>query len=405
MPHERRRDAIDNVRRMLKYSPLVGILGHRQVGKTTLLSRLVKRYVTFDDAAERAAAAADAAAYLRRQASAGCVGLDECQFVPALFPALKEWVRSHPRPGQFLLSGSVRFTSRHAIRESLTGRLVTQELLPFTIGEMAQEPLAGGLLRVIGRSSLDQIGTQWVMPRALWQRRTRDIALFIERGGLPGICMMRNAVMRQTKIGAQLQTLLDRDLRLIVPTSLSYQTVYDVAAYVATHVGQPINWSDMQRAVHVTPPTLKKLLYALEAIFIVRTVPIEGSSSGQVYYFEDVAEWQSLCGGHVPQPWLLAQLIFHHARVQWIYQLERTAAFFQYRTRGGALVPVCIRSPEGVVGLLPIAAAEPNRSEVAIAASFLKTYAQGKLLYLTEATAVPRGSSRTAILPLAAITF
>lgn len=403
MPHERRRDGLANIRHMLGFSPLVGVIGHRQVGKTTLLSRLVKRYVTCDDATVVREAQADPANFLQQHAGR-CVGIDECQLVPVLFPALKEWVRVHSRPGQFVLSGSVRFTSRRAIRESLTGRIVTQELLPFTIGELAQEPLADGLLRIMSLSTLVQLERQFVASKAVWHRRQREITLFLERGGLPGICMIRNPVIRRTKLAAQLQTLLDRDVRLVAPTTLPYHTIATVVAHLAASAGEAINLSAMRRALQVGPATLKKLLYALEAIFIIRTIPVEGSSVGQVYFFEDLAEWRHLLPNSPEHFWQMAHLIFHHARAQWIYQLRQVATFFQYRTRGGALVPVCVRENDRVLGLLPIAGSEPNRSEVATAASFLKMYGQGKLLYLSESAATIQGDTRTALVPTALVT-
>lgn len=403
MPHHRRRHALRNVQQLLTFSPLVGLLGHRQVGKTTLVSHIAKRYFTMDDATEQQAAQQHATAYVRKR-SGHRIGLDECQLAPALFPALKEWVRTHPKPGQFLLSGSVRFTSRRAIRESLTGRIVTQELLPFSIGELAQEPLADGLLRILPQASLSQIHTLLSCPARVWHQRQHAIANFLERGGMPGLCMIRNPVIRHTKVAAQLQTILDRDVRLVIPTTLPYQTIHSIAVYAADHAGIPMNMSDMSRTLRVAPATLKKLLYALEGVFVLRGIPVEGSTAGMVYFFEDLAEWNSLCSRTADRFWQLAHVIYHHTRVQWAYQLEHTASFFQYRTRGGAIVPVCIRGKEGVLGLLPIHNARPNRSETATAASFLKTYARGNVLFLTEEGFDIRGDERTAIAPLAAVT-
>ncbi len=68
-------------------------------------------------------------------------GIDECQPAPPLFPEVKEYVRTHKNPGQLILSGSVRFNSRKAIRGSLTGRMLSYELLPFSISEMEKKPL------------------------------------------------------------------------------------------------------------------------------------------------------------------------------------------------------------------------------------------------------------------------
>ncbi len=404
MPHQRRRYALRNIQQLLSFSPLVGLLGHRQVGKTTLLAHIAKRYCTLDEADEQQAAQQHAKAYIHQRAGHR-IGLDECQLAPALFPALKEWVRTHPKPGQFLLSGSVRFTSRRAIRESLTGRIVTQELLPFSIGELAQDPLAESLLRILPQSSLLQIHTLLSYPARVWRQRQHAINIFLERGGMPGLCMIRNPVIRRTKVAAQLQTILDRDVRLVIPTTLPYQTIHDIASYIANYAGIPINIAHMSRALHVASPTLKKILYALEGVFVLRGIPVEGSTAGMVYYFEDLAEWQSLRSQPTERYWQLVHLIYHHARIQWAYQLEHAASFFQYRTRSGAIVPVCIRSKEGVLGLLPIHDAQPNRSEIATSASFLKTYARGNILFLTEKSSQIHGEERTATVPLAAVTL
>ena len=128
MPHSRIRYLASLVKKGLRFSPIVGILGHRQVGKTTLAESLGARYYTLDLRPTLESIQADPLGFLETQEKHPTV-LDECQLLPDLFPALKERVRKKKRPGQFLLTGSVRFTSRKAIRESLTGRIVTFELL------------------------------------------------------------------------------------------------------------------------------------------------------------------------------------------------------------------------------------------------------------------------------------
>src|SRR5687768_3130424 len=139
MPHERKRYLSAGIGHALSYSPLVGIIGQRQVGKTTLLEAFSSEYTTFDRAAVLEQARADADLFL--QGRKPPFGIDEAQLCPPLFPALKERVRTHKHKGQFILSGSVRFTSKADIRESLTGRIVSLELLPFTMAEAAEQPL------------------------------------------------------------------------------------------------------------------------------------------------------------------------------------------------------------------------------------------------------------------------
>ena len=48
MAHPRLRYLTPVLKKAMNPSPLVGILGHRQVGKTTILQQMVRRYCTLD---------------------------------------------------------------------------------------------------------------------------------------------------------------------------------------------------------------------------------------------------------------------------------------------------------------------------------------------------------------------
>ena len=49
MAHIRKRQIVDDLIKTLAFSPIVGVLGHRQVGKTTLLESFSEDYFAFDD--------------------------------------------------------------------------------------------------------------------------------------------------------------------------------------------------------------------------------------------------------------------------------------------------------------------------------------------------------------------
>src|SRR5687767_9170138 len=124
MAHERRRHLKAVLQHLATLSPLVGLVGHRQVGKTTLLEAISQHYVTFDDEDVLAAANSNPKSFVGTLGSPG-TAIDECQLAERIFPAL-ERVRNNKRPGQLYLSGSVRFTSKKLLRESLTGRIMTR---------------------------------------------------------------------------------------------------------------------------------------------------------------------------------------------------------------------------------------------------------------------------------------
>jgi predicted AAA+ superfamily ATPase len=126
--------------RQAKLWPVVGLVGLRQSGKTTLLrdQLSIENFVTLDDDDNLVAALASPKIFLARQQSPTII--DEVQKAPKLFDAIKLSVDRQRRPGQFYITGSSQFSSRLGIRESLTGRIGICQLFPLTLAEANQNP-------------------------------------------------------------------------------------------------------------------------------------------------------------------------------------------------------------------------------------------------------------------------
>ncbi|MGH9209505.1 MAG: AAA family ATPase [Acidimicrobiales bacterium] len=91
--------------RLLEQAPAVLVVGPRAAGKTTTASRQARSVVRLDREAEAAVFRADPDAALRQFEEP--ILLDEWQNVPAVLGAVKRAVDSEPRPGRFVLTGSV----------------------------------------------------------------------------------------------------------------------------------------------------------------------------------------------------------------------------------------------------------------------------------------------------------
>jgi len=402
VPHERKRHLHAQFLKALAFSPLVGLIGHRQVGKTTLLNQVCHKYHVLDVLAERQAAESNPQQYLQKRAGTW-VALDECQVVPALFPELKEWVRTHKKPGQFVLSGSVRFTSREAIQESLTGRISTLELLPFSVRELMQQPLSDVCVRALEAVNLS------FLPRDLAQipefRKVGDqVDLSLERGGLPGVCFIREAKARTQRIEDQLRTILDRDLRMVKKILVPLVDIRNVLGALARMQGQALDMTQLKKETGVSVPTLKKLIAAFEATFLIRTVRIEGSTMRHTVYFEDLAEWQALAETTATPLERLAHLAFVDIRTQFAYRQGDATRHFQYRTRSGAFVPVCFGNAQGVLGILPIASPDEAGRHSGTMRSFLSAYANAKLLLVHRKKVAPTLiQPRACVVPIEAV--
>ena len=382
MAHTRDRFIRESFKKIVGYSPIVGILGHRQVGKTTFLESEVNNYLTFDDFSTVDLARKDPKSFLQGQKNK-MTAIDECQYVESLFPALKEAVRLNKKPGQFVLSGSVRFTSKKSIRESLTGRVIYLELLPLTVSELRNESLPNTAINLLNFRSSEKYcaSIQKYLPGVLKLRPY--VEQYLVNGGLPGVCFTREVSLRDSKIKDQLSTIIDRDLRMIYETKLPYLQIIDYLRLLAANEGQPLNYSKLARATRISEEVQKNLLFALEAVFVIRLMPVEGRRTNSLVYFEDQAEMGFLAGSSITEEQKYEGLLYRNIRAQFSYTLGHNVRYFQYLTRGKARVPLAIQSNNGRFGMILIQDKSPNKSEKQMAASFLKTYSDSMLVFIS----------------------
>ena len=396
MPHLRLRYLQALLQRSQKFSPIVGIFGHRQVGKTTLSSALAEKYLTLDEAAVLDQATFDPKSLVRDYTASPLV-IDECQLAPPLFPVLKEWVRTHKTPGQFLLTGSVRFSSRKAIHESLTGRMVALELLPMCLSEAHGHPLSDALIRLTKSKNVEiELKKAPYFDQTVFHQ-------FLNQGGLPGVFAVRDAGIRRQKFETQINTLLERDLRLIIETSLSYRSLKNLLGVLAFHQNRPLEWSEISRQTRISVPTLRKLIPAFEAMFLIRIIETEGTEKKPVLFFEDQGEATYLTSNRYDDLTQITRFLFGQIRHQWAYRPETEGSLFQYRTRGGAYVPLCFRNKDGELGILPIIEENPNQNAMASARSFLDAYPNSKIIFVHLGSNDQVLSARMRVLQIAQI--
>ena len=404
MPHLRQRFILESLKRIVALSPLIGVLGHRQVGKTTLLENFSKHYLSMDDEDIMMEAKTSAKIFLEKYKQPLTV-LDECQLIPSLFPALKETVRKNKRPGQYILTGSVRITSRKAIRESLTGRISNLELLPFTLGELHHLPLNDIFFRLDQFSNLEN----WVsriesQVHEQHKRLQKELSQYLQHGGLPGVCFIRDTVTRERKILDQLSTILDRDIRLIYPTTVPYTQIFDFVCELAKNEGNPLKYSQLEKSTKLSESTQKKLLHSLESIFLLRLIPIEGDRRGFCYFFEDQAESRFLSQGKTSELTQIEGFVYRHLRTQWAYRLEQNPRYFHYKTRAGVRIPLCLSLPSCHLAFLFIQEDQPNRQDMAAANSFFRSYNNSRAIFLsTTCKHIQILNDRSAILPISSV--
>ena len=108
---------------MSDFFKAVLVTGARQVGKTTMLQKLMqgseRNYVTLDDLNERALAQSDPQMFFQMHKPP--VLIDEVQYAPGLLIYVKILADRDHRPGDFWLTGSQAFRLTELAGESLAG--------------------------------------------------------------------------------------------------------------------------------------------------------------------------------------------------------------------------------------------------------------------------------------------
>jgi predicted AAA+ superfamily ATPase len=329
MAHYRGRVLEKLIAKSIGWAPIVGVTGARQSGKTTLLKRFCESQLSFDDPALEARFRSSG--LLALEGLKRPILLDEVQKFEPAFDLLKLAVEENRRPGQFLITGSVRFSSKKGIRESLTGRGQFWEILPLTVQECHQkefEDLPALLLHP--RKTLGQKLAS--LERRAWLSDSQA-ADYLEKGGLPGICFLRDASQRVQALDSYLETSLTRDLTMLYSTRLRFAQVMDLFREVVAHPGEPINMSLLARRLGTSVPTIKGLLAAIEGIYLIRR-------QGRSYFGEDPSF--SPRGRQE-----VRRFAFTVVRAWSTYLKDHQLTLGEHVTRGGSHVPFVLRSRTG----------------------------------------------------------
>jgi len=141
-----KRDAETEIKQLLEEFPAVGVLGPRQVGKTTLAEAITASfqpkpvYLDLETPSDQARLK-DPEAYFELQ-KGSLIILDEIQRVPELFQVLRGVIdrqrREGHKTGQFLILGSASLDLLQQSSESLAGRIAYKELSGLTVSEISQ---------------------------------------------------------------------------------------------------------------------------------------------------------------------------------------------------------------------------------------------------------------------------
>ena len=313
--------------RDLAWSPIIGLVGSRQVGKTTLAKhlqiQLPKPSIYLDlELREDWFKLEDAQSYLAGH-SDKCVIIDEIQVRPELFALLRALTDQKREPARFILLGSA---APHIVKlntETLAGRISYHELAPFSFSEI-HPPFSQE--------------THWL------------------QGGFPNALLAPEPFISRKWLDDFTETFIHRDLSrlgFIVPTPI----LRNMLSMLAHLHGTMLNITSLSASLGISQPTVNKYLELLEGSFLIRRLPpyfinmgkrltktpkIYLRDSGFLHYLLRTFDMESLRGnpaiGNSWEGYVIEQII---------REAPEFSDFYYYRTHNGAEVDLLLITPKG----------------------------------------------------------
>lgn len=242
------REAQSEILTLLEEFPAVGLLGPRQVGKTTLseqISALLDTEPIYLDLESPTAQAklSDPETYFELH-KGKLIILDEVQRVPELFQILRGVIdrrrREGLKSGQFLILGSASLELLKQSSETLAGRIAFKELSGLTVSEIA--------------------GTDQNQPESLWLR-----------GGFPDSFLAKTDEASLRWRLNFISTYLEREVPQF-GARIPAVTLRRLWTMIAHSQGGQLNLATIGASLDISGPTAKRYIELLEDLLLIRSL-------------------------------------------------------------------------------------------------------------------------------------
>jgi len=390
----------------LQDTPVVCLLGPRQSGKSTLVSRMApsRQLVSLDDAAYLKLAREDPQGFLAGLADE--VTIDEVQRAPGLTLAIKRSVDHDRRPGRYLLTGSANLLQLPHLADSLAGRMEILQLHPLSESEKAASPGLFLQKLMAGEIQPELVGSRPPSPSQLPGK--------LISGGYPE-AVRRGPSRAQEWLRQYLQSVIERDIRDVAKLKEG-SDLLKMMELLAERTATLLNVSELASSLKRARMTIENHLAILEKLFLVRQLPAwhENATKRAVktpkIHLCDSGLAAALMGldmedwllerdrfGHLLESFVVQQL---HAQAGWF---ERHLRFWHYRDKEKNEVDCVITRGRKVWGvevkLSQSISSKDTKGLHQLSAYARENFQMGILLYDGDDT-FPLGDSRLLAVPL-----
>ncbi len=352
----------------LEDTPVILLIGARQVGKSTLTQSLKTdiyqpNYLTFDDPTLLSAAKGNPMGFLESVKTP--VIFDEIQRVPELFLPIKMAVDKKREAGSFLLTGSANVLLMPTIADSLAGRIEILNLRPLSQGELEGDQ----------EDFIDWVcDDEFELPTARYSEDRENLFERMLTGGYPEVVQRKTANRREAWFNSYIATLLQRDVRDL--TNIEGLVDFPkLLTILAARAGGLLNYAEVSRTSGLPQTTLKRYITLLENLFLIEYLPAYSGSltkrmmktpklfftdTGLLSYLQNLTwdkikfepTWAGLLTENFVVSELKKQLAWNKTRVQMLH----------FRTSTDQEVDIVLEMPSGeVVGIEIKSGANLNR--------------------------------------------
>ncbi len=326
----RRKHALETLEKKLRSNPAVGIIGPRQIGKTTLAKAAIegKKAVYLDlESPSDVVRLSDPENYLLSQQDKIIV-IDEIQRMPELFPVLRSVIDRNRRSGRFILLGSASPHLLARSSETLAGRISFMELQPLHLTEVPVH---------------DAYTILWL------------------RGGFPHFYLNESDEESLENRLDFIASYIERDLPLL-GLSLPPRIVRNAVQMLVQLNGNLVNVSELGKSLGIDQRKVRELLDYLENAFLIRVMePYFLNISKRLVkspkvYFKDTGIMHAAAGIetlHELDGFLYRGASFEAFVIQQVVsRLKTSVSSFFYRTHDGTeLDLVLVKGNTPVLGL------------------------------------------------------
>jgi predicted AAA+ superfamily ATPase len=260
----KKRDMEDIFAEVSSHFKVVLVTGPRQIGKTTMLKKLMegtdRKYVSLDDLEVRSLAKNDPKTFI--EAYSPPVFIDEVQYAPDLFSYIKLEVDNRNQNGDYWLSGSQKIDLMKGVNESLAGRVGLLDLFPLSQNE------------IYNKKKCTPLSTEF---SALQERLNdiphatpADIFARIFYGGMPQLVAQGEISdsIKNRFYESYVRTYIERDVRDI-SGDVNVLKFYRFLVALAARTSQMVNYHSLADDAEIDQKTVKSWLNILETLGLI----------------------------------------------------------------------------------------------------------------------------------------